>query len=86
MLEASTKTISRQNDIKGRDRKTNKKRVQIHEEGEVPGDRLAGGKDGNALAFKLSPSVSLSLPTGMSEVTWSVSLLLFSSPMVTLEM
>lgn len=84
MLEASTKTISRQNDIKGRDRKTNKKRVQIHEEGEVPGDRLAGGKDGNALAFKLSPSVSL--PTGMSEVTWSVSLLLFSSPMVTLEM
>lgn len=84
MLEASTKTISRQNDIKGRDRKTNKKRVQIHEEGEVPGDRLAGGKDGNALAFKLSPSVFL--PTGMSEVTWSVSLLLFSSPMVTLEM
>lgn len=48
-------------------KQTNKKRVQIHEEGEVPGDRLAGGKDGNALAFKLSPSVSL--PTGMLELT-----------------
>lgn len=64
MLEASTKTISRPTDIKGRDRKTNEKGVQVHEEAEEPG--TAGGKDGNVGSFKLLPKDLLS--TEMQEL------------------